>query len=111
MNGMQNTIHQRTEDQPTASESSDEDLGYSENMRGSIINVRNVPEIGPMSVHGTTFAYDNSETINDEQLQDATQNYSHLHLHQLSSWSENIEYHDTDQPPSYEEVSRCDQPR
>ncbi|CAG2215534.1 unnamed protein product [Mytilus edulis] len=111
MNGMQNTIHQRTEDQPTASESSDEDLGYSENMRGSIIDVRNVPEIGPMSVHGTTFAYDNSETINDEQLQDATQNYSHLHLHQLSSWSENIEYYDTDQPPSYEEVSRCDQPR
>ncbi|CAG2219305.1 unnamed protein product [Mytilus edulis] len=111
MNGMQNTIHQRTEDQPTASESSDEDLGYSENMRGSIIDVRNVPEIGPMSVHGTTFANDNSETINDEQLQDATQNYSHLHLHQLSSWSENIEYHDTYQPPSYEEVSRCDQPR
>ncbi|CAC5386814.1 unnamed protein product [Mytilus coruscus] len=102
MHYMQNNIYQRKVDQPTASESSD--------LTGSIRDVRHIPEIGARSAHGTTFVNDNSETMQDDQLQDATQDNSNLHLHPLASWSENIEDHDREPPPSYEEVCRYYQP-
>ncbi|CAC5411410.1 unnamed protein product [Mytilus coruscus] len=100
MHYMQNSIYQRKADQPTASESSDEGPGNSENIR----DVRHIPDI---ETWAASFANDNSETMHDEQLQEATQDNSDPHLHQLPSWSENIEDHERDPPPSYEDVCSC----